>query len=681
MIHLLLKVFVQLRLKIAKANHLNKFLFVCVILYQPFTQAATIIDAQRLAYKAYLQSLSKQDQPAANLQLKALTGYPLERYAQYRYLLTFSDQTQPSDLKNFVLSEPDSALNASLISFFIKKWGEQGDFKTVYEAVTVLSNEQLNQSNLNTLQNCFIGEAYLHNGKTQQAVEIAKRVWLTGKSLPDACDTLLSAWAETDRTDQDVLARIELAFADKNHSLVAYLIKQLSAQSDVLIKALNKLNTSTDSLAEFIGVKPTAFTQRIALLAYDQLARKDIPTAQALLSDLITKQQLSNEQAVTAKTSLLKQLLFLNRPNADQIKQRENLLDELKNSAVSDELHEFRLRIALRESDWDYLRKGISRLTTDKQNSQTWRFWQAYLGWAFGEQQEKQASEKQLVALINERGFYPMAAAQLLNVDYPFVPEITAKQALSDINKIEQLRDVKRVEEFLYWGQIGPANREWIHAIKNSDPQTQLALARYAYEQNWHPLTVQATITAKLWDHIEERFPLAWEELFTKHLADKSFSKNYAMAIARQESAWNPEVISPAGAKGLMQVMPATAKHVADKFTIDAYTSDQQLLEPEMNIKIGTTYLESLQQDYANNRIFSTAAYNAGPSRVKMWRDRTQGNVNVLQFVESISFAETRDYVKNVLSFDMYYRLLHNLRTEQEPVGFLFSEDEWQASY
>ncbi|MFP3786425.1 transglycosylase SLT domain-containing protein, partial [Burkholderia sp. SIMBA_024] len=92
-----------------------------------------------------------------------------------------------------------------------------------------------------------------------------------------------------------------------------------------------------------------------------------------------------------------------------------------------------------------------------------------------------------------------------------------------------------------------------------------------------------------------------------------------AMAIARQESAWNPKVKSPVGASGLMQIMPGTATHTVKMFSIPGYSSPGQLLDPETNINIGTSYLQYVYQQFGNNRIFSSAAYNAGPGRVRTW--------------------------------------------------------------
>ena len=123
------------------------------------------------------------------------------------------------------------------------------------------------------------------------------------------------------------------------------------------------------------------------------------------------------------------------------------------------------------------------------------------------------------------------------------------------------------------------------------------------------------------------------------------------MAIARQESAWNPKVKSPVGASGLMQIMPGTATHTVKMFSIPGYSSPGQLLDPETNINIGTSYLQYVYQQFGAGRIDAVA------------------------FVESIPFSETRGYVKNVLAYDAYYRYFMG----DKPT--LMSATEWGRRY
>ncbi|RLA49545.1 MAG: lytic transglycosylase, partial [Gammaproteobacteria bacterium] len=125
----------------------------------------------------------------------------------------------------------------------------------------------------------------------------------------------------------------------------------------------------------------------------------------------------------------------------------------------------------------------------------------------------------------------------------------------------------------------------------------------------------------------------------------------------RQESAFRPLVTSPAGARGLMQLMPATAKEVARKHRIP-YKNSQQLFDPDLNIRLGSQYYADVLQRFGGNRILTTAAYNAGPHRVSRWRKKSAGKLPFDAWVETIPFKETRQYVQNVLSFAVIYSIL-----------------------
>jgi soluble lytic murein transglycosylase len=227
----------------------------------------------------------------------------------------------------------------------------------------------------------------------------------------------------------------------------------------------------------------------------------------------------------------------------------------------------------------------------------------------------------------------------------------------------------------MYWGLDNLARSEWANLVASRTHVQQQMLARYANEQDWWDLSVQATITAKMWDSLKERFPLAWQSLYQQYTRDKGIPQSYAMAISRQESAWNPKARSPVGASGLMQIMPGTATHTVKMYNIPGYVNNSQLLDPQTNIQVGTQYLEYVFQQFGQNRIFASAAYNAGPGRVRSWQKTSAGNLDAVAFIETIPFSETRGYVKNVLAYDAYYR--HFMGQPDK----ILSDGEWNRRY
>ena len=119
-------------------------------------------------------------------------------------------------------------------------------------------------------------------------------------------------------------------------------------------------------------------------------------------------------------------------------------------------------------------------------------------------------------------------------------------------------------------------------------------------------------------------------------------------------SALAQDAQSHAGARGLMQLMPATARQTARKNGI-RYRGSRDLYEPEVNVSLGSRYYREMLERFDNNRILATAAYNAGPHRVQRWLEETGGQLPFDAWIETIPFRETRNYVQNVLAFSMVY--------------------------
>jgi soluble lytic murein transglycosylase len=153
-------------------------------------------------------------------------------------------------------------------------------------------------------------------------------------------------------------------------------------------------------------------------------------------------------------------------------------------------------------------------------------------------------------------------------------------------------------------------------------------------------------------------YPMVYSELVSRDTTANGLSEGLIYGLIRAESGFSPAIKSPAGAIGLMQLMPSTAKATArEKGTFNP----QQLTVPEYNIKLGTRHFRDLMKDYNGDVIYSIAAYNAGSAAVDRWRKNTKG-MKMDEFIESIPYQETRDYVKKVYASAATYRQLYGLK-------------------
>ncbi|EOU9528715.1 murein transglycosylase [Cronobacter dublinensis] len=618
---------------------------------------ADSLDEQRSRYAQIKQAWDNRQMDVVEQLMPTLQTYPLYPYLQYRQL-TDDLMNQPTlTVQQFIQANPTLPPARSLTSRFVNELARREDWRGLLAFSP--------QPPGSTEAQCNYYYAKFNTGDAQGAWQGAKDLWQTGKNLPAACDRLFTAWRTSGAQDPlAYLERIRLAMKEGNTRLVSSLAGQLPSDYQTISSALVSLANDPNSVMTFVrSVGATDFTRQMAAVAFASVAREDAENARLMIPSLIQAQQLNDAQAQELRDIVAWRLM-----GSDVTAEQARWRDDAIMRSESTSLIERRVRMALGTGDRSGLNTWLARLPMEAKEKDEWRYWQADLLMERGREDEAKTI---LHSLMQQRGFYPMAAAQRLGEDYP----LRVDQAPTVNAALFEGAEMARVRELMYWGLDNTARSEWANLVTSRSKQEQAALARYAFDRNWWDLSVQATIAGKLWDQLEERFPLAYKDLFARYVSDKAVPQSYAMAIARQESAWNPKVRSPVGASGLMQIMPGTATHTVKMFNLPGYSSSAQLLDPETNIQIGTSYLQYVYQMFDNNRIFASAAYNAGPGRVRTWLGNSAGRIDAVAFVESIPFSETRGYVKNVLAYDAYYRYFMG----DKPV--LMSDAEWRRRY
>ena len=181
----------------------------------------------------------------------------------------------------------------------------------------------------------------------------------------------------------------------------------------------------------------------------------------------------------------------------------------------------------------------------------------------------------------------------------------------------------------------------------------------------------QAIITlAKIrdWNDLELRFPLAYREQVDQHAKILGLDSAWIYAILRQESAFISDARSGAGAMGLMQLMPRTARQVASR-SKHAPLKTTDLFHPKVNIELGSSYLNEVYRRLQENPVLATAAYNAGPSRVLRWLPEESQPTDI--WIETVPFRETREYLKRVLAYTLIYAHRLGKKTEGLPMNWL----------
>ncbi|HEY5715289.1 MAG TPA: transglycosylase SLT domain-containing protein, partial [Psychromonas sp.] len=290
-------------------------------------------------------------------------------------------------------------------------------------------------------------------------------------------------------------------------------------------------------------------------------------------------------------------------------------------------------------------------------------------------QQQKQA-DKLYRKIAKERSYYSFLAVQKLGLDY----QLNAKLVSDKSGSLKGMKaELAHIEELVFQQRNALLKREWQALLNNNTTDTQLQLGLYAYQKGWAHLAVLASINSKSWDALNIRFPEVKPGLFTDTATQYQIEPAYIYAIARQESAFDEVARSHAGASGYMQLMPRTAQETAQMIGMKEYKNQAQLREGEINLQLGAAYFDMLLKRYNGNRILATAAYNAGPHRVDRWRANQEGRaeqgLKMDSWIETIPYKETRNYVQNILAYNVIYQ--HILQKPRE----FFNKAELNARY
>lgn len=614
----------------------QSFLFILLLILTAHTEAG--LEKQRQDYQAALLAVRQGDHATLTTLLPGLKDYPLYPYLGHEYLVRQFDTIDNGDIQRFLSDWGSDPVGMRLLSHwldYLKSEDRWQDFIAFYPAV----------GSPNTLRACYYHEALLRAGRRDEALAGASQLWNVGHSQPNDCDSLF----EQLPIDEDIAwQRFQKALANGQTALARYVVRFLHTPArketaDIQITLAD--NSAMIAQYELVAHIPWPKRQGSIQRALAHLARTDAPAA---LRHWRHYQQ-APEIDVATRTAVLGPLVR-GHHQQDRSTVADQLLHEQQEYAEAS-LIEWRLREAIRQAQWPTVSLWIERLPEELQGNERWRYWQVRAAELAGSPQA--GADETLAALATKRSFYGFIAAQRLGLPYSMEHRPTAAEPAT-IEPIQALPAIARARELLHFEEYVDARREWQHAGRHFGDEQWIAAAHLATEWRRYQFAINAMISAGYWDDIALRFPLAWREVFAEAAGRYSISPISLMAIARQESAFGSDVVSPAGARGLMQLMPATARETAQRIGLHNFQV-QDLFIPEVNLRLGSDYFNQLLQRFDNNRILAAAGYNAGPGRVRSWRQNTAGSLPVDAWIESIPFAETRQYVQNVLSFSVIY--------------------------
>ena len=587
-----------------------------------------------------------------------LDAYPLAIYLDYYKLSGNPARVRPSEARRFIDLSQDTPLPNRFLAVYLKRAGKGRRWK---DFLQVMPNEP------NAIElKCYYFRAKLSTGDKLAAWEGAERLWVYGKSRPKECDPLFAAWLKAgELSDEVVWARLLEAFDARQKSLMTYVARKGSAELQPWSNKLLAVYRRPDRMQSQSLPTSNPYSSDIASYGVAYLARYNPEKALRFWQHYQGDLNFTEPQSNRAEYAIaLRSLYNKTEPHIAWLEQALSRLSD-------DKLVEIRLRWALAEQNWPDVSRALQLLSQQRADDPEWRYWAAVAREELGE--PKQA-RKEFAALSLERGYYSFLAADRLGEPYKFNNSASTAPPLINITQsIEQLPVVSRIEELYFHEEDQSAHSEWYKVLQDADAPRQESLASFASQKGWHRMAIDGANTAKAWDRLDLRFPMPYQETFNHYAVVQKVPSTELMAIARRESAFFPAARSPVGARGLMQLMPATGKQVARSLGTSHQKSD--LYQVDHNVLLGSAYYKQLLDRYNGNRVFAIAAYNAGPHRVDQWQNKVGQTVPLEIWVATIPFKETRNYVQAVLSYNVVFH--HLLGVDRS----LLSPAELQAAY
>lgn len=502
---------------------------------------------------------------------------------------------------------------------------------------------------------CYALEARAMRG--ENVAEAALALLTEPRKYGDGCVDLVAALADDHQFNpNDVWQQIRLAY-EQGQTGVGMRLFAVLPQSPNLDRPLDApsqqslnyalfsqaVNSPVLLLAQNVG--PDAQSHQLALLAVTVLARNDGASAAAAIFGAVAPALSDTERAAgwgtIAYQAALKQL-----PDA------YGWYRQSANATLSVPAYEWRTRTALAHGDWAMVRWSIEQMPTALRTQPAWIYWHAR---ALKQAGETERANQEFAQIAPDFNFYGQLATEELGRKITIPPKTTVSDA--EVAQAATTPGFALAQRFYVLNLRLEGNREWNWPLRRMTDRQLLAAAEYARRIQLYDRVVNTADRTKSEHDFSLRYFAPFHDTVNRNAQSAGIDTAWAYGIMRQESRFVMNARSGAGANGLMQVMPSTARMVARKLGLGAL-SRAQMNELDTNVLIGTQYLAMVYGQLSDSYVLASAGYNAGPGRPAAWRLGLPGPEEGAIFAETIPLQETRDYVKNVLSNTAYYAAL-----------------------
>ena len=486
--------------------------------------------------------------------------------------------------------------------------------------------------------------------------------WLAQRDADDGCALMASTLLDARKLSAADVWRKARYAADAGRPRAVRQAVQLLGPMPA-----NAIGEVLDSPARYLAGKANAQVRadaELTTLALMRMAASDPEAAAGLLSGR-WERVLPGDLAAWAWSSVGKQAAIKLLPEASDHFQRAAQASARGTGGPivwPDEIMAWKARAALRADQgkprWQQVVQAVNAMSPAEQRDPAWVYWKArgLMALAANSQDAdsmRTLAREQMAGITGQMNFYGALAAE--DASRPFVlPPSPAPLRPAEIEAAATNPGLVRSLQLIAMGLRNEGVREWNYTLRGMGDRELLAAAQLACDREVWDRCINTSDRSRDEIDMRQRFPMPFREDVSARAREIGLDPAYVYGLIRQESRFIMDARSSAGASGLMQIMPATARWTAKKIGLP-YTP-ALIADRDTNLRLGTAYLKLVLDDFGGSQAMAAAAYNAGPGRPRKWREGPLLETAI--WAENIPFAETRDYVKKVLSNATYYAAL-----------------------
>lgn len=589
-------------------------------------------DADFLAAKA---AFDRGDRARLDVLAPKLAGHVLESYVEYWQLRLALDSAAADDVRAFFGRWPGSPLVDRLRIDWLKALGKRGAWTTFGAEYAASDGDDAELA-------CYAIQ-YRRQRDGNEAIAAAKPLWFTGQSTPDACEPLFAALiASGELSPADRRARFRLATEAGNVRLAQAIAADLPPGSRIAAREFLAVERDpARALAKGAFPWKREAGRELALYALERAARTNAAAVRAAWEK--QRARLPDADRLYGNARLAYHAARQLDPQAN------DWYREAVGAPFTDAQHAWRVRAALRAGAWADALAAIAAMPAPLAAEPAWRYWRARALAASGGAED---AKPVYAALARDSDFYGILAAEALGLPPPERSQRSPEPDASALAAFATLPGVRRAVKLAELDLRPESRREWLYVVRGRDDDGLLLAAEYAGRVGLYDRAINTAERTTARHDFALRYMTPFREQFAQAAREQDVDLALLFGLARQESRFAPDIVSAAGAIGLMQLMPSTARWVAKQLGRSDYTT-AAVTDVGINTQFGAFYFKYWQDRLDGMAALAAAAYNAGPNRAQAWRSGAplEGAI----WVESIPFNETRDYVKRVLANTMHY--------------------------